>query len=147
MKRVGLLLLLGGLLSGCAELRYYGQAVAGQWWLLRQRRPVDQVLTDPATPANLQQRLETARRLRDFASTELVLPDNGSYRSYADLHRSYVVLNVFAAPELSLQLRKWCFPIVGCVNYRGYFNADAARALAASLRAQGEDVYVGSVSA
>ncbi len=142
-----LLLLLGWLLSGCAELRYYGQAVAGQWRLLRQRRPVDRVLADPATPADLQQRLETARRLRDFASTELALPENGSYRSYADLHRPYVVLNVFAAPEFSLQLREWCFPVVGCVNYRGYFNADAAKLLADSLRAQGEDVYLGSVPA
>src|SRR5512135_3631396 len=95
---VPLLLLLGWLLSGCAELRYYGQAVAGQWWLLRQRRPVEELLTDPSTPTALQQHLETARRLRDFASTELALPDNGSYRSYADLQRSYVVLNVFAAP-------------------------------------------------
>ena len=142
-----LLLLLGWLLSGCAELCYYGQAVAGQWRLLRQRRPVDELLTDPATPIALQQRLETARRLRNFASTERALPDNGSYRSYADLHRPYVVLNVFAAPELSLQLREWCFPLVGCVNYRGYFNRDTAQGLADSLRAQGEDVYLGSVPA
>jgi predicted aminopeptidase len=147
LRLAPLLLLLGWLLSGCAELRYYGQAVAGQWRLLRQRRPVDELLTDPSTSTALQQHLETARRLRDFASTELALPDNGSYRSYADLQRSYVVLNVFAAPELSLQLREWCFPLVGCVNYRGYFNRDNAKGLADSLRAQGQDVYLGSVPA
>ncbi len=136
-----------GLLSACSNLDYYGQAVAGQWQLWRQQRPVDEVLADPATPTALRQRLETARRLRAFASTELGLPDNGSYRGYVDLHRPYVVMNVFAAPELSLQLREWCFPVVGCVGYRGYFDAAAAHRFGAGLRARGDDVYLGNVPA
>jgi predicted aminopeptidase len=144
-RLVALLVLLSGwMLSGCSNLAYYAQAVAGQWQLLSQRRPLDKVLADPATPPALRQRLETARRLRNFASTELALPANGSYRSYVDLQRPYVVMNVFAAPELSLQLRAWCFPVVGCVNYRGYFDADTARRFAATLRARDDDVYLGS---
>lgn len=140
-------LLLAGLLSACANLDYYSQAVVGQLQLWRQQRPVDAILADPATPPPLRRRLETARRMRAFASAELGLPDNNSYRGYVDLHRPYVVLNVFAAPELSLQLREWCFPVVGCVGYRGYFDGAAARRFGADLRARGDDVYLGVVPA
>jgi predicted aminopeptidase len=142
-----LLLPVGWVLSGCSNLSYYGQVIAGHWQLLHQRRPVDEVLADPATPPVLRQRLETARRLRDFASTELALPDNGSYRCYADLKRPYTVINVFAAPELSLQLREWCFLVIGCVPYRGYFDADTARQFAAMLLARGDDVYLAGIPA
>jgi predicted aminopeptidase len=134
-------------LTGCAEMAYYRQAVSGQWELLKLRRPVNAVLADPSIPAGLSRQLTTAQELRDFASAELALPDNGSYRGYADLGRPYVVRNVFAAPELSLVPRQWCFPVAGCVSYRGYFDGAAAQALADRLRAQGDDVYVGSVPA
>ena len=86
------------------------------------------------------------KRIRDFASKELGLPDNASYRSYADIHRPYVVWNVVAAPELSTEPRQWCFPVAGCVAYRGYFDEAAARKFAAQLQAQGDDVTVGGVS-
>jgi len=135
------------LLSGCADLAYYYQAAAGHFHILRLRQPLELVLADPATPPELARRLATARRLRDFASTELALPDNGSYRSYADLHRPYVVRNVFAAPELSLKLREWCFPVVGCVAYRGYFDIAAADKLARRLRTEGCDVFVADIPA
>ncbi|MDQ2696424.1 MAG: aminopeptidase [Pseudomonadota bacterium] len=134
-------------LTGCAELTYYGQAVTGHWQLMSLRRPVAHLLDDPATPSDLATRLVTARDLRAFASTELGLPDNGSYRTYADLKRPYVAWNVFAAPELSLELKPWCFPLLGCVTYRGYFDPGAARRLARQLRRQGYDVYVGGVPA
>jgi predicted aminopeptidase len=134
-------------LAGCADLAYYGQAVNGQWRLLQSRRPVAEVQADPATDPQLAGRLATADALRDFASRELGLPDNGSYRNYADLRRPYVVRSVFAAPALSLQPRQWCFPWVGCVNYRGYFDAEAAAAFAAALRARGDDVFVANVPA
>jgi predicted aminopeptidase len=139
--------LFGGLLSGCASLGYYGQAASGHIQLLNARRPLDSVLADPDVAATLRQRLETARELREFASQTLALPDNGSYRSYADLQRSYVVMNVFAAPGLSLQPRRWCFPLVGCVSYRGYFNQEQARYFAARLRERGDDVYLAPVPA
>jgi len=105
------------------------------------------VVADPATPAPLRARLELSQRMRDFAVTELKLPDNKSYRRYADLERDAVVWNVVAAPELSLALKTWCFPIMGCVGYRGYFNQQAANALARELQAQGFETSVYGVPA
>jgi predicted aminopeptidase len=123
--RLGLLgvLAAGGatlLLGGCGTLGYYAQAVGGHLDLMQRARPVPEVIEDPATPAPLRERLELSQRMRDFAVTELKLPEGPSYRRYADLGRSAVVWNVVAAPELSLQLKTWCFPVVGCVGYRGY---------------------------
>jgi len=138
----------GGLaLSGCTDLAYYRQAAAGQWELLQARRPVEEVLADPATSPALHQQLLTAQALREFASTELALPNNASYRNYADLGRPYVVKNVFAAPELALEPRRWCFLFIGCLSYRGYFDAEAAQRLADALRATGDDVYVADIPA
>lgn len=138
---------LGLILTGCANLAYYWQATTGQWELWQAGRPVAAVLADPAAPMELRGRLETAQAFRTFASAELALPDNGSYRDYADLGRPWVVKNVFAAPALSLEPRQWCFLIVGCLSYRGYFDVGAAQALAEELRAGGDDVYVANVTA
>jgi predicted aminopeptidase len=131
--RLGLLgvLAAGGatlLLGGCGTLGYYAQAVGGHLDLMQRARPVPEVIEDPATPAPLRERLELSQRMRDFAVTELKLPEGPSYRRYADLGRSAVVWNVVAAPELSLQLQTWCFPVVGCVGYRGYYMQAAADA-------------------
>jgi predicted aminopeptidase len=134
-------------LSGCTELAYYRQAAAGQWALWQARQPVAEVAADPATSAALRQRLEIAQAIRAFASAELGLPDNGSYQHYADLQRPWVVKNVFAAPELSLEPRQWCFLVVGCLSYRGYFNPEAAQQLAEALQASGDDTYVADISA
>ncbi|MEW6330856.1 MAG: aminopeptidase [Pseudomonadota bacterium] len=135
------------LLAGCASPGYYLHAVSGQVELLNKRRPVEEVLNDPATIPRTRQRLELVRRLRDFASRELSLPDNKSYRTYADLERPFVVWNVFATPELSLEPKQWCFVFAGCVAYRGYFAHDKAEQFAAGLEQDGYDVYVGGVPA
>ena len=134
-------------LSGCATVSYYWQAALGQFEIGRVARPVAEVIAEPATPAELRARLEYAVRAREFASRALGLPDNQSYRRYADLRRPFVVWNVFAAPALSLKLRTHCFPVAGCVVYRGYFAKSAADAEALALRAEGLDVYVGGVPA
>jgi len=110
-------------------------------------RPVDEWLADPRTEPALRERLETARRIRDFASRRLGLPDNGSYTSYAELGRPYVVWNVFAAPRFSVEPKKECFPFTGCVAYRGFYSQDEAQRHAARLREQGYDVHVGGVPA
>ena len=133
--------------SGCSTLGYYAQAAGGHVELLRRSRPVAEWLADDATPAALRERLHLARQLRDFAVDELGLPDNASYRRYADLERSAVVWNVVAAPELSLTLKTWCFPVLGCVGYRGYFDRAEADALAERLRAEGWEVDVYGVPA
>jgi predicted aminopeptidase len=135
------------LAGGCGTLGYYAQAVNGHLDLLQQARPIDDWLADPGTVQPLRGQLEKARRMRSFAVTELHLPDNGSYRRYADLRRNAAVWNVVAAPPLSLQLKTWCFPLLGCVGYRGYFERAAADALAAELRGQGLEVMVYDVPA
>lgn len=136
-----------GTLGGCADTRYYWQSVNGHLALMQAARPVDEWLRDPQTPATTRERLALSQRIRNFAVTELALPDNPSYRRYADLQRRAVVWNVVAAPELSLTLQTWCFPVLGCVGYRGYFDEAEARALAAQLQAQGLEVAVYGVPA
>jgi predicted aminopeptidase len=135
------------LTSGCSTLGYYAQSVGGHVDLLNAARPVKAWLADPKTDAPLKERLELTQRMRDFAVTELKLPDNASYRRYADLQRGAAVYNVVATAELSLTLKTSCFPIVGCVGYRGFFNRDEADAHAATLRAQGLEVSVYGVPA
>lgn len=134
------------LLSGCS-LGYFAQSVGGHLDLLQRARPVADWVDDGATPEALRERLRLAQRMRDFAVRELALPDNPSYRRYAELPRPAAVWNVVAAPELSLTLQTWCFPVVGCVGYRGYFDRAQADALAAQLRAQGLEVSVYGVPA
>src|SRR5258708_10132682 len=136
----------GALVAGCGSL-YVLQAARGESHVLRQRVPIDSLLADPHTPEALRTHLLTVRAAREFASRELKLPDNRSYRSYADIGRRYVVWNVVAAPEFSVAPRRWCFPVAGCVSYRGYFREREARDFAARLAARGYDVTVDGVPA
>jgi predicted aminopeptidase len=133
--------------SGCSTLGYYAQSVGGHLGLMSAARPVSEWLADESTPDPLRQRLALTQRIRDYAVQELKLPDNPSYRRYADLRRPAAVWNVVAAPELSLVLKTWCFPVVGCVGYRGYFDRADAEALAAEQRAEGLEVNVYGVPA
>jgi predicted aminopeptidase len=130
-------------LEGC----YYVQAARGHMDVMQRRRAVAAVLGDPNAPEDLKGRLELVQAARHFSVEELQLPDNGSYRSYADLEREFVVWNVLAAPEFSLQAKQWCFPVAGCVAYRGYFAEQAAYGQAEKLSQDGYDVAVGGVSA
>ncbi len=129
--------------SGC----YYLQAAAGQWQVMQKREPITDVIGSEDTPEELKNRLRLVQAARQFSVDELLLPDNDSYRSYADIERDFVVWNVFAAPEFSLQAKRWCFPVAGCVSYRGYFSRDAAQKAARRLQEDGFDVFVGGVSA
>jgi predicted aminopeptidase len=139
--------LAAGLLAGCSTINYYSQAAHGQISLLSDSRPVDDWLSDPATNPKLRTRLATARQIRQYAVEHLGLPDNGSYKNYTALTRPFVVWNVVATPELSLAPLQWCFPVAGCVNYRGYYGKEDAQDYASQLRAEGNDVQVGGVSA
>lgn len=135
------------LLSGCETLAYYAQAIGGQLELMQRTRPAGKLIADPATPQGLRERLALALSIRDFAARELGLPDNASYRGYAGLDRPYVVWNVVAAPEFSLEPVQSCFPVAGCVAYRGFFAREDAEHHAQRLRAGGHDVYVYGVAA
>src|SRR5450631_4663139 len=145
-RRLLLTALLLPFLGGCTAAAYYWQGVRGQLDLMERARPIPTVLATTEDPA-LKRKLERVLAIRDYASRELGLPDNPSYRSYTDLGRRFVLWNVFATPELSLEAREWCFPVAGCVNYRGYFVEAAARAESTQVAATGDDVYVGGVPA
>jgi predicted aminopeptidase len=137
------MLLACALLQGC----YVMQAARGQLQIVNAREPIASVVDDPREPGELRRRLQTVQEARAFASRELALPNNKSYTSYVDLEREYVVWNVVATPEFSVRPREWCFPIVGCVAYRGYFKEAKARKFAARLGAQGFDTVVEGVPA
>jgi predicted aminopeptidase len=143
---IGRLVALCLMLGACGSA-YLTQAALGQRDLLSRRVPIQKLLGDDDVPDDLKVRLRLVLRIREFASTELGLPDNDSYRSYADLDRDYAVWNVFAAPEFSIEAKQWCFPIVGCVAYRGYFSSEKAQAFASDLSSMGFDIYVGGVAA
>ena len=135
------------LLCGCSSLSYYGQLASGQLKLLQAREPVEDIISDPGRDPKLRQRLAYAQQARTFASAHLHLPDNKSYRLYADLGRPYVVWNVFATDEFSLDPVTHCFPIAGCVAYRGYYSLGGARGEAALQRQAGKDVYMSGIEA
>ncbi|MBM3366720.1 MAG: aminopeptidase [Betaproteobacteria bacterium] len=147
MMRSALIAAAAVLLAGCETLSYYAQAVGGHLEIMAAAQPVARLVVDPQTPADLRRRLELTQRIREFATRELKLPDNGSYRSYAALPRPFVVWNVVAAPAFSLQPVKSCFPVAGCVSYRGFFTREDAEAHASALRAEGLDVYLYGVPA
>ena len=156
------LVMMGVALSGCAStssptststsqsagsLAYYWQSLRGHLQLMHAAQPIDQWIARPDTAPALRDRLQLAQRARTFAVTQLGLPDNASYRRYADLHRRAAVWNVVAAPPYALTLHTWCFPVTGCIGYRGYFAEADARAEAAQLAAQGLEVEVYGVPA
>ncbi len=149
LRRVALLLTLAAavLAAGCADTQYYWQSASGHLQLMRSARPVEDWLGDAGTPAELRRQLQMARAMRGFAVEHLKLPDNPSYHRYADLQRRAVVWNVVATPELSLTLQTWCFPVLGCVGYRGYYSEADARAEADALKKQGLEVAVYGVPA
>ncbi len=131
----------------CRSMPYYDQVINGQMEILRNREPISDLVVNPETPDQLRKKLIFIQSVRDFAAKELHLPVNDHYLSYVALDRPYVVWNVFAAPQFSLTPKTWCFPIVGCVSYRGYFAEDGARRFGDSLKQEGYDVFIGGAIA
>lgn len=148
-RRAFLFVLLAALpiFAGCGTVKYYAQATRGQFQVLHRKQPIQKLLADTNTPPKLRGRLTFLLSIRDFAGKELRLPANGHYQHYADLKRRYAVWNVYAAPEFSLAAKSWWYPVVGRLEYRGYFDERAARREAARLAARGYDVHVGGVTA
>jgi predicted aminopeptidase len=146
LKRfVSLCLLL--MLTGCGNVSYYLQQARGHMTMLSAAKPTSDIINDAHTSPALKAQLETAQRIRLYASERLALPRNASYMRYADLQRSYVLWNVVATPALSLDAKQWCFIVAGCVSYRGYYDKTAAQAEVAALQAQGMDVSLQGVPA
>ena len=138
---------IGATIAGCSSLGYYAQAARGQFQLLSHREPIEEVIEKPDTSEALKKTLGLVLEIREYASSQLALPDNASYRSYVDIKRPYVVWNLFAAPEFSIEPKHWCFPFVGCLSYKGYFDEAKAGAAGSRLAADGYDVYVGGIAA
>ncbi|MGA1742011.1 MAG: aminopeptidase [Pseudohongiellaceae bacterium] len=135
------------LLAGCESVSYYSQAIFGQLSILSKREAIEDLIADERGSPELKAKLSTILEIRSFAEDELLLPVANNYESYVDVERPYVVWNVFAAPEFSMNPINWCYPVAGCVSYRGYFSEADAQAYAARLKEDGLDVYVGGVSA
>ncbi len=135
------------LLIGCEAAHYYSQAISGQLSILNNRQSIDQILVDPQTPAELKKKLGLIMGLREFAKAELHLPVNDNYLSFVNLKRPFALWNVYAAPEFSLKPKTWCYPIVGCAAYRGFFSKRDAYDYATKLNSRGYDTFVGGVTA
>lgn len=144
---LALMLITIPLLWGCETTKFYRQAAGGQLEILRKSRPIETVMVDPATSPKLRRQLASVQEIRSFATTQLGLPGDESYGKYADLGRKSVVWSLFAAPEFSLKPKTWRYPLLGELQYRGYFHEDQSLALAEQLRADGYDVHVGGVNA
>jgi predicted aminopeptidase len=145
--RVIVLFFVASTLSACSTVGYYAHLAHGELSLMSARRPIDNVVADPATDPKLKAKLELAEQARAFASDHLGLPRNASYTRYADLHRPYATWNVFAAKEFSVEPVKHCFPLIGCIDYRGYYDRERADREAAALKSQGYETYVGGSAA
>jgi len=133
--------------AGCTSVSYYAQSLEGHAKIMTARQDVAKLVEDPSTPAPLRAQMVEATAIRQFAVDELALPDNRSYRSYVDVGRDAVTWAVFATPEFSLTPKTWCFPVYGCVPYRGYFSGESAGKFARELQGQGLDVHVGGIVA
>ena len=147
VQRLIYLISISMLLSACNSLSYYGQAISGHIDLVARERPINDLLNDQMTSSALKRKLSLALEARAFATDQLALPDNDSYTQYADLERPYAVWNVIATPRYAIESKKWCFMIVGCLSYRGYFNKQDAQSLANKLRDEGMDVIVSGAAA
>lgn len=147
LLQLTLLLVVSGLLVACETVSYYTQAARGQMAIIFSRQDIQDLLDSGSLPDDAESRFREVLAIREFAETELQLPVAEHYSTFVELDREHVVWNVFAAPEFSTELRTWCYPIAGCVSYRGYFSEDDARSFAARLEDQGLDVYLGGVDA
>ena len=133
--------------SACSSFGYYMDLMSGHSELIDKQKPITEILADKSTKPKLRSLLETSQKIRNFATKSLHLPDNDSYRIYADLKRRYAIWNVVAAKEFSTEPKKWCFLFVGCLSYRGYFSKDDAKAYANELKQEGYDVYLAGAKA
>ena len=147
LTKLGFFLVFSVLMISCEAIGYYSQAAHGQLSLILQRQDIDELVSTRNIPESLKQKFKDIERIKNFAKNNLGLPVGDNYSSYVNVNRDYLVWNVFAAPEFSTKPSTWCYPIAGCVSYRGYFSKDRALRYARKLENQGLDVYTGGVAA
>jgi predicted aminopeptidase len=147
LSQIYLFLLLVTMLNGCSTIGYYSQAVSGHMSLMMSGAPVEKVFSDDTTPVELREQLALAQQAREYAAQRLALPVGDAFSDYVHLERPWVVVNLVAVPEFSLEPHRWCYPVLGCQAYRGYFRLDDARAEEAQFRDKGFDTFIGGVTA
>ncbi|MFL1456501.1 aminopeptidase [Marinobacter sp. GN3S48] len=147
LNQIYLLLLLVAVLPGCSTIGYYSQAIGGHVSLMLASQPVDNLLTNPGTDDELKRKLAIARDARHFADNRLALPAADAFTEYSELERPWVVVNLVAVPEFSLTPHQWCYPVVGCQAYRGYFSLGDAQEEQRQFDRQGFDTFIGAVTA
>jgi len=147
IRKIALCVLFAATFTGCESVHYYAQAVGGQVSILNKRQSINRLLADLQIPTKQKNQFRRILDIREFAKKELNLPVNNHYLTFVELNRPYVLWNVYAAPEFDFAPKTWCYPIVGCTAYRGYFSKENARRYANGLRKEGFDVYVGGVTA
>jgi len=135
------------LLNACSDFGYYWHTSTGHIALMNQRVYIDNILEDPDLDPKFRERLLLVKAIRVFSVETLALPESGSYNNYVQLDRAYALQNLFAAAEFSTDLYLWCYPIVGCAGYRGYYDAEMLASYVEQLKAQNFDTYVGNVPA
>ena len=147
LNQIYLYLLLVTMLNGCSSLGYYSQAVSGHFSLMMSGEPIDEILSDPTQPVDLREKLAVAVQAREFAAQRLTLPVGDAFSNYVQLDRPWVLVNLVAVPEFSLEPHRWCYPVLGCQAYRGYFSLDDARAEETGFRDNHFDTFIGGVTA
>ncbi len=135
------------ILSGCSSLGYYHQAAKGHLSLIIATEPIEDWLSAPDTPAPLKAKLRLSQQTRRFAQERLHLPVGDAFSKYTELDRPWVLVNLVAVPEFSLQPHQWCYPFIGCQAYRGYYDLDDARDQARQFADNGYDIFIGGVTA
>ena len=133
-------------IGGCGQISFYSQSILGHSTLMSKRQAVETILMETSDQA-LERQLKLSQRVLAFAHTELDLPKTKSYRSYVQLNRDFPVWNVVASSEFSLQAEQWCYLVIGCASYRGYFSQAAASRYAAKLQSKGLETHVGGAVA
>ena len=147
LSQIYLLLLLVTMLNGCSTIGYYSQAVSGHLSLMMAGEPVEKILANNENPLELRGKLSLTQQARHFAAQRLALPVGDAFSDYVEINRPWVVVNLVAVPEFSLEPHRWCYPVLGCQAYRGYYSLEDARAEEAQFGNQGFDTFIGGVTA
>lgn len=147
MLRTPLLVLCLCLVSACSNLSYYLQASHGHLELIKSRKNIDRVVSSLKISPASKEKLHLVQQVTHFAEHDLGLPVGGAYSDYVEVDGPYVVWNVFASQRYSFENKQWCYPLLGCVSYKGFFDVNAATRYGKKLEQEGFDVYVGGVAA
>lgn len=122
------------LLSGCSSAGYLVETSLGQWKLFNRARPIDEVLASPNTSDTVRHGIQLVKKAKAFAVSDLGLHATKNYETFVQLDGPCVSWAVSASHPVRLEEKKWKFPIVGEVPYKGYFTKEGAEEEAKRIR-------------